>query len=222
VKLIAVVGSASGSGKTGVACAILRAIPGLGAVKISPRVGPARVERGAGASGKDTARYAGCGAAAVARLVVPREGVLVAWEQVRQEFERLPGVIVEGAGALELPASRFTIFVAAPATLGERLERDERLAAAATCIVVVHAPGARAVEEHPVVARQRGRVPVLVVSQDEGEWRSPALIGAVRAFLFDREEALASNPGSVVRPAPPSSKGDSGGLVDTSDAPQGE
>lgn len=194
VKLIAIVGSASGSGKTGVACAILRAIPGLGAVKISPREGPVRVERGAGGPGKDTTRYAECGAGAVARLVAPRERVLEAWEQVRQDFEPLPGVVVEGAGALELPGGRFAIFVVAPATLGERPERDERLAAAADCIVVVQSSGTAAVGEHPAVTRWRGRVPVLAVSLDAGEWTAPALIEAVRFFLSGKEEPEASIP----------------------------
>ena len=215
VRLIAVVGSASGSGKTGVACAILRAVPGLGAVKISPREGPVRVERGAGEPGKDTARYAESGAALVARVVAPRERILEAWEQLRQDFERLPAVVVEGAGALELPGRRFTVFVVASATLGERPERDERLAAAADCIVVVRSQGRAAEDEHPVVGRQQGRASVLEVSLDAGEWTAPVLIEAVCRFLIDTKGAESSIPLAppFAAAAPPSPKGDSGGLI---------
>jgi hypothetical protein len=218
MKVIAVVGSASGSGKTGVACAILRAVPGLGAVKISPREGPARVERGPGLPGKDTARYAECGAAAVARVVAPRERVREAWGSLARDFERLPAVVVEGAGALELPGRRLTIFVAAPATLGERPERDERLAADADWIVVVRPSDAAIGEEQPLIALRRGRARVLEVSLDEVEWTAPALIEAVRVFLLDKKEAEDSIPLAPPAPAaaPPSPKGDSGGLISLS------
>lgn len=235
MKLIAVVGSASGSGKTGVACAILRAIPGLGAVKISPRVGTLRVERGPGLPGKDTARYTESGAVAVARLVAPRENVLNAWEQVRREFEPLRGVVVEGAGALELPGRRFTIFVVAPATLGERPERDARLAAAADCVVVVRSQGGSGGDEHPFVTRRRGRVAVVEVSPEAADWTHPVLVATVRDFLSEKEEVEASiplappcekgekstgslsptgePPGSEDHPGTPSPKGDAGGLI---------
>jgi len=193
MKVIAVVGSASGSGKTTLACALLRAIPGLGAVKISPSDGAARVEWGPGKTGKDTARFAGCGAAAVARIVGPRERFPETWETVRAVFEPLPGVLIEGAGALALPDDRFTIFLAVPDTLGERPARDERLAAAADCIVVVRAAGDTA-DEHPLVARHRGRVPVFGIRPDAVEWGHESLIEAVRSFLFGEEGAPASIP----------------------------
>jgi hypothetical protein len=243
MKVIAVVGSASGSGKTTLACALLRAIPGLGAVKISPSDGPARVEWGPGKTGKDTARFAGCGAAAVARIVGPRDRLPETWESVRAVFEPLPGVLIEGAGALALPEHRFTIFVAVPDTLGERPARDERLAAAADCIVVVR-DGGPAADEHPLVARHRGRVPVFAIRPDAVEWGHESLIEAVRGFLLGKEDAKVSIPlappfskgeeskhgpiapharpsrkgeeldgGSADLPCPPSPKGDAGGLM---------
>lgn len=183
MRAIAVVGSASGAGKTAVACAILRAVPGLGAVKISPREAAARVEWGGGPAGKDTARYAASGAVAVARIVSPRGRAQEAWGAVRAVFERLPAIVIEGAGALDLPVERFTVFVADPRTLGARPARDERLAAAADCIVVVRPRGAVGGAEHPLLARHQGRGLVPPVFVADGDWDHPALIDAVRSFL---------------------------------------
>lgn len=184
MKVIAVVGSASGSGKTRLACDILRAIPGLGAVKISPREGQPRIEWGAGESGKDTARFAASGAAVVARIVAPRERVREIWDGMCGAFTGLPGVIVEGAGALTCAAERFTIFVAARESLGERSERDERLAAAADCIVVVRPEKGASSEAPQLIGLRRGTIPVLGVSPSEEVWANEVLLGAVRTFLF--------------------------------------
>jgi molybdopterin-guanine dinucleotide biosynthesis protein len=112
VKIIAVVGSGSGCGKTTVVCRILRAIPGLGAVKISPREGPSRVEWGRGEPGKDTDLYVESGASCVARIVGPRDGVVRTWNLIKKSaFEALPGVVVEGSRSVDLPGERFVIFV---------------------------------------------------------------------------------------------------------------
>jgi molybdopterin-guanine dinucleotide biosynthesis protein len=185
VKIIAVAGSASGSGKTRVACDILRAIPGLGAVKISPREVEPRLEWGPGAPGKDTARYAASGAAVIARVVAPRGRVPAVWEGMREALDRLPGVIVEGAGAVALPAERFTVFVAAAETLGRRPERDRRLASAADFIVFVHPGQAPAGWDHPAVSLQRGRIPVLAVTPDLETWAGELLLDAIRRFLSE-------------------------------------
>lgn len=72
MKIIAVVGTGSGCGKTTVACRILAEIPRLGAVKISPRDCESHVEWGAGEPGKDTDLYVGHGAIRVARIIGPR------------------------------------------------------------------------------------------------------------------------------------------------------
>jgi hypothetical protein len=111
VKIIAVVGSGSGCGKTTVVCRILRAIPGLAAVKISPRQGPSRVEWGRGESGKDTDLYAANGAACVARIVGPRDDVVKTWNHMKKAFELCQGVVVEGSRSVDLPGERFVIFV---------------------------------------------------------------------------------------------------------------
>jgi hypothetical protein len=198
--VIAVVGSASGSGKTRLACAVLRAIPGLGAVKISPRAGSPLVEWGPGEPGKDTARFAESGAAVVARIAAPRGSVPAVWDGMRGALEGLPGIVVEGAGALGLPAERFTVFVAAVASLGERAERDERLAAAADCIVMVR-PGPAADREDPsVIAQQGGRVGVLRVSMAEEQWELEPLLDAIRGFLPGQAGTEAQGPLSP-RPA---------------------
>jgi hypothetical protein len=184
MKVIAVVGSASGSGKTKLACAILRAIPGLGAVKISPRAGPPRVEWGAGDAGKDTDRFAASGASLVARIVAPRARVTEAWAGVRASMERLPGVVVEGAGALALPAERFTVLVVTPQSLGERPARDLRLAVAADCIVVVEGGGASSLGRKETTGPLGKSVPVVSVTKESESWADEALLRVVRNFLL--------------------------------------
>ena len=111
MKIVAVVGSGSGCGKTTVVCRILRAIPGLGAVKISPREGPSGVEWGRGEPGKDTDLYVESGASCVARIVGPRDGVVQTWNLIKRAFEELPGVVVEGSRSVDLSGERFVIFV---------------------------------------------------------------------------------------------------------------
>ena len=111
VKIVAVVGTGSGCGKTTVVCRILREIPGLGAVKISPREGASRIEWGAGEPGKDTDLYVGSGAVPVARIIGPREAVVKAWEMIRGRFDGCQGVVMEGTSALDIPGERFVIYV---------------------------------------------------------------------------------------------------------------
>jgi hypothetical protein len=193
VKVIAVVGSASGSGKTRLACAILHAFPGLGAVKISPREGSSRVEWGGGKAGKDTAHFAQSGAAVVARVVAARERVPEVWKGMRGALEPLRGIVVEGAGALDIPAERFTVFVVSPESLGERPARDERLAAAADCIVIVRPDLTRVPKETPLVDRHRARIPVLSLSAGEENWADEVLLDAIRRFLV-RDGGVMSPP----------------------------
>jgi hypothetical protein len=181
VKVIAVVGSASGSGKTTVACAILRAVPGLAAVKVSPRDEEPRVEWGPGQPGKDTARFAASGASPVARIVAPRDRVRGVWEGVRERFAGAPAVLVEGAGALALVEERFTVVVADAGTIGERPERDARLAALADYIVAVGPDGAAAAEA--LANADRRAVPVVPVSEDTTDWDLRHLVEAARSFL---------------------------------------
>jgi hypothetical protein len=135
VKLIVVVGSGSGCGKTTAACRILRGIPGLGAVKISPRDEPLRVERGPKAPGKDTDLLAAAGASPVARIVGPRGQVAQAWEKIREEFQGCRGVLIEGTRGLDIPAPRFVIFVGGERWRESRHRRNTELAAKADVVV---------------------------------------------------------------------------------------
>lgn len=135
MKIIAVVGTGSGCGKTTVACRILRGIPGLGAVKISPRVGESRVEWGPGEPGKDTDLFARSGGAPVARIVGPREQVQATWDRIRSRFAGCPAVVVEGASALGIPGDRFIVLVVGDTREDPRDDRNRPLAALADIIV---------------------------------------------------------------------------------------
>ena len=135
MKIIAVVGTGSGCGKTTVACRILREIPGLGAVKISPRDGASRIEWGAGDPGKDTDLYVECGAAPVARIIGPRESVGHAWELINGRFDECRGVVIEGASALEIQEERFVVFVVGDTLDGEREERNRAIVVKSDLII---------------------------------------------------------------------------------------
>jgi len=137
VKIIAVVGSGSGCGKTTVACRILRAIPGLGAVKISPRGGPGRGGGGGGGGGpgKDTDLYADSGAACVARIVGPRDEVVETWNRIKNAFQSCPGVVVEGSRSVDLPGERFVIFVAGSESGTVRTDREMAYSAISDVII---------------------------------------------------------------------------------------
>ena len=134
VKIIAVVGTGSGCGKTTVASRILAAIPGLGAVKISPRPGPSRVEWGAGAPGKDTALYVESGAAPVARIIGPRGEVGVSWDLIKDRFRECRGVVIEGTSALDLPGNRFVVFVVGGSFDKARESRNREIGVKASII----------------------------------------------------------------------------------------
>jgi hypothetical protein len=131
MRIIVVVGTGSGCGKTTAACRILAALPGLGAVKISPRAGPGQVEWGAGAPGKDTDLFARSGADPVARIVGPRELTVAAWQGIRERFAGCRGVVIEGAGALDFAGERYVVFVAGETREAGRRERDQAIAALA-------------------------------------------------------------------------------------------
>jgi len=134
MKIIAVVGTGSGCGKTTVACAILRAFPGLGAVKISPRDGESFVEWGPGEPGKDTDLFVRSGAVRVARIIGPRDQVCRTWESIKDQFIHYPGVVIEGASALGIPGERYVVFVAGEMEDDEREERNRAMAANADLI----------------------------------------------------------------------------------------
>jgi molybdopterin-guanine dinucleotide biosynthesis protein len=135
VKIIAVVGTGSGCGKTTVVCRILRAIPGLGAVKISPREGTSRVEWGAGEPGKDTALFVGSGAVRVARIIGPRNAVGSTWDLIKDQFEGCQGVVIEGASALGLPGERLVVFV--PGSSEAHFREDKNRAIAENSSIIV-------------------------------------------------------------------------------------
>jgi molybdopterin-guanine dinucleotide biosynthesis protein len=135
VKIVAVVGTGSGCGKTTVACRILRAIPGMGAVKISPREGESRVEWGAGEPGKDTDLYHGSGAVRVARIIGPRDAVGASWERVKGRFEDCRGVVIEGTRSLEFPDERFVVFVMGDTSNGTREQENRAMMTIADVIV---------------------------------------------------------------------------------------
>ena len=137
MKIVAVVGSESNSGKTTIACRILRGIPGLGAVKISRREGgTAHVEWGGGSADKDTARYAASGAAVVARIIGPEATVAATWEKISETFRECPGVVIEGRGAIQLSGEKFVIFAIGP-SVGQRTERNSQIAATSDLAVIV-------------------------------------------------------------------------------------
>jgi hypothetical protein len=135
VKIIAVVGTGSGCGKTTVACSILRGLPGLGAVKISPHEAPSRIEWGAGAPGKDTDLYAVHGAAPVARIIGPRAEVAQSWGLIRDRFRECRGVVFEGACALDLPEELFTVFVVGEQGMADRERRNREILARADLVL---------------------------------------------------------------------------------------
>ena len=135
MKIIAVVGTGSGCGKTTVACRILREIPGLGAVKISPREGASRIEWGAGEPGKDTDLFVGSGAVPVARIIGPREAVGSTWDLIKVQFDGCHGVVMEGASALEIPGERFVIFVVGDTGEDPREERNRAIVAISDIII---------------------------------------------------------------------------------------
>lgn len=143
MKVVAVAGSGSGCGKTTVVCALLRAFPGLGALKISPREGPARLETGPGAGdGKDTARYSASGAVAVARAVGGRDSLPGLAGDVRRVMEGCRAVVAEGADSRWLPAPRLSILVLGGPDPGSRIDRLRDLVSR-TDIVVLNKPTMR-------------------------------------------------------------------------------
>ena len=135
MKIVAVVGTGSGCGKTTIACRILREIPGLGAVKISPRACASRIEWGAGEQGKDTDLFVGSGAVPVARIIGPRETVGQAWEKIKGHFDGCQGVVIEGASALDIPGERFVVFVIGDTKDDQREERNRAVAAISDIII---------------------------------------------------------------------------------------
>ena len=135
MKIVAVVGTGSGCGKTTVACRILREIPGLGAVKISPREGASRIEWGAGVPGKDTDLYVKSGAVTVARIIGPREAVAQAWEVIKGQFKGCRGVVIEGASAIEIPEERFVIFVVGDTKNDKKEQRNREMMAISDIII---------------------------------------------------------------------------------------
>lgn len=135
VKIIAVVGTGSGCGKTTVACRILREIPGLGAVKISPREGAGRIEWGAGEPGKDTDLYARSGAVTVARIIGPRDEAGKAWELIKGRFDGCQGVVIEGTSGLDLSGDRYVVFVAGDTRNDQREQRNREMVAISDAII---------------------------------------------------------------------------------------
>jgi hypothetical protein len=135
VKIVAVVGTGSGCGKTTVVCSILQAIPGLGAVKISPREGVSRVEWGAGEPGKDTDHYVGSGATKAARIIGPRNGVVPSWELIESEFAGCQGVVIEGACALDIPRERLVLFVVGESVESGREGRNRAISSVSDVII---------------------------------------------------------------------------------------
>ena len=136
MKIVAVVGSGSNAGKTTLACLLIGRIPGLGAVKISPCAGTARIERGPGRRGKDTARFAAAGASPVARIVAAREQISELWKTIKPDFADCAAVVIEGAGGISLPEEKFAIFVCGGGDSGGRKERADELIGAAQAILI--------------------------------------------------------------------------------------
>jgi molybdopterin-guanine dinucleotide biosynthesis protein len=186
MKIVAVVGSGSGCGKTTLVCRILRKIPGLGAVKLSPRDAPARVEWGRGERGKDTDRYAECGASQVARIVGLRDEFASLWGQIEQEFSSCRGVVVEGSRSLDLPGERFVVFVSGAGAGEIRKDRERELESISTVVVrnKFHFPDKKCQEIVPephysIFPREQNNLDELASSLDEDQF-----IEALRLFIF--------------------------------------
>lgn len=135
VKIVAVIGTGSGCGKTTLACRILQEIPGLAAVKISPRQCESRVEWGAGTPGKDTDLYLRSGAAAVARIIGPRQAAGHLWDRIEDRFAGCRGVVVEGTGALCMPGEQFIIFVVGENRKAPRDQKNREIEGIADLVV---------------------------------------------------------------------------------------
>lgn len=163
MKLVAVVGSGSGCGKTTVACRILRGIPGLGAVKLSPQAGESRVEWGPGDPAKDTDLYVRSGAVRVARIVGPRESAARTWGEIRAGFGGCRGVVIEGTRAVDFPEKKCVLFIAGRQSLDVREERNNGMMAISDAIVefAPHTERVKsqvfALSSHLLVGKQGGR-----------------------------------------------------------------
>jgi molybdopterin-guanine dinucleotide biosynthesis protein len=112
--LIGVGGAHSGSGKTTVACAVLTAFPGWGAIKCEPTSLYTSIiaeKETLSRPDKDTGRYLSAGAEDVLWVRAPREELPETLEIAIGRLSRLPGIVVEGNSAIEVLRPDIVIFI---------------------------------------------------------------------------------------------------------------
>lgn len=138
VKVIVVAGSGSGVGKTALICHLLRVIPGLGVIKLSPREGGSPVvEWGTEGEdpGKDTGRFRQDGAALVARVVSPRSRLSVPLLEALSSMASCRAVIIEGSSALGVINPALVIMVVGPEAKSGREKKNKRILSQADLII---------------------------------------------------------------------------------------
>jgi hypothetical protein len=112
--IIGIGGAHSSAGKTEAGCAVLRALPGWGAVKCSPTslytsvVSDEHILR---QEGKDTARYLEAGAGGVLWVQATRNDMEETVEMARDHLSHLPGIVAEGNSAIEVLNPDVVIFI---------------------------------------------------------------------------------------------------------------
>jgi molybdopterin-guanine dinucleotide biosynthesis protein len=154
--IVGIGGAHSGAGKTEAAGALLRGLPGWGAVKCARThlytsvVSDERILR---QQGKDTARYFESGAAAVLWVQSAPADMAETVEMACDRMGHLPGILVEGNSAIEVLNPDVVIFIF-DETLRLKPGADRVLARADA---VVAAPGASLPEGTPADARVFGR-----------------------------------------------------------------
>jgi molybdopterin-guanine dinucleotide biosynthesis protein len=112
--IIGIGGAHSGAGKTEAACAVLRRLPGWGAIKCTrthlytSMVSDEHVLR---QEGKDTARYFDSGAANVLWVQATPDDMAETVEMACEHLGHLPGILVEGNSAIEVLNPDIVIFI---------------------------------------------------------------------------------------------------------------
>jgi molybdopterin-guanine dinucleotide biosynthesis protein len=112
--LIGVGGAHSDSGKTTVACAVLAALPGWGAIKCEPTALYTSIvadDETLSRPDKDTGKYLRAGAEDVLWVRAPREELEETLEMALGRLSRLPGIVVEGNSAIEVLRPDIVIFI---------------------------------------------------------------------------------------------------------------
>jgi molybdopterin-guanine dinucleotide biosynthesis protein len=186
MRVVAVAGCSSGVGKTEVVCRLLRALPGWGAIKASPRArdGFRITVTESSSSPGDSSRYRAAGAVRALWVESARALLGPALEAALLQIGDLPGVVVEGNSAAEAIRPHALLLVAR-AGRAEVKPAALRLASRASWIVLNHPGGDTGGEIHRWAARlgvpaERIRVANAAIDDDAG---TASLTTAVRAWI---------------------------------------